>query len=128
MIETFGACALILEHPLTTPKYLEYVNGGKLYTAAGRAHPGLKGDLKRLHTIVHPASGAIYAGRTQIDLENRTAVFKFGLNPPNASDGREGVIVMANLAALMVEKFDNLVQNDDVLSAGSVIMVRSGKS
>lgn len=128
LIETFGACVLISERPLTAPNYLKYADGGKLYAAAGRAHPGLKEDIKRLHQIVHPSSGAIYAGRTEIDMINRTAVFKFGLNPPSASDGREGVVVLGNLAVLIEKKLNALVSNHDVLSAGKAIMVRSSKS
>jgi hypothetical protein len=127
LIETFGACVLISERPGTAPNYLEQVSAGKLYTAAARAHPKFGGDIKRLHQIVHPASGAIFAGSTPIDEEKKTALFHFGLRSPSASDGREGVIFLGNLATSIVKQFSVLVSNDDVLSAGKVIMDRSSK-
>jgi hypothetical protein len=125
LIETLGACVLISERPGTAPNYLEHVSAGKLYTAAARAHPKLADDIKRLHQIVHPASGAIFAGSTPVNEEMKTAVFAFGLRQPSASDGREGVIYLANLAVLLAKKFEGLVSNRDVLSAGKVIMDRS---
>ena len=57
LIETLGACVLISERPGTAPNYLEHVSAGKLYIAAARAHPKLGENIKRLHQIVHPASG-----------------------------------------------------------------------
>jgi hypothetical protein len=81
---------LISERPATAPYYLKHVSAGKLYTAAARAHPKFGEDIKRLHQIVHPASGAIFAGTTTIDEKKKTAVFDFGLRSPSASDGREG--------------------------------------
>jgi hypothetical protein len=125
LIETFGACVLILKRPASAPGYLEHVNAGKLYTAAERAHPGLRADLKRLHQNVHPASGAIYAGLAVVDEETKTASFEFGMRPPDASHGREGLIVLGNLATLVVKKFEEMVSNHDILSAGKVIMDRS---
>jgi len=127
LIETFGACVLISERPSSAPNYLEHVSAGKLYIAAARAHPKLGEDVKRLHQIVHPASGAIYAASTPENEEMNTAVFAFGLRQPNASDGREGVIYLANLAVLIAKKFEGLVSNDDVLSSGKVIMDRTSK-
>jgi hypothetical protein len=125
LIETFGACVLISERPASVPNYLEHVSAGRLYTAAARVHPKLGEDLKRLHQIVHPASGAIYAASAPVNEEMRTAVFAFGFRQPNPSDGREGVIYLANLAVLITKKFERLVSNDVVLSAGKVIMDRS---
>jgi hypothetical protein len=125
LIETFGACVLISARPGTAPNHLEQVSAGKLYTAAARAHPKFREDIKRLHQIVHPASGAIYAGSTPIDEEKRIAVFEFGLRSPSASDGREGIIFLGNLATLIVKKFEKLVSHHDVLSAGKVIMERT---
>jgi hypothetical protein len=116
LIETFGACVLISERPGSAPNYLEHVSAGKLYAAAARAHSKLGEDLKRLHQIVHPASGAIYAASTPVNEKMRTAVFAFGLRQPNASDEREGVIYLANLAILIAKKFEGLMSNDDVLS------------
>jgi len=127
LIETFAACVLISERPGSAPNYLERVSAGKLYTAAARAHPKLGKDLKRLHQIVHPASGAIYAASTPIDEEKKTAIFDFGLRSPTASDGREGIIYLGNLATLIVKQFAGLVSNRDVLSAGKVIMDRTSK-
>ena len=128
LIETFGASVLISERPGTVPSYLEHVSAGKLYGAAERGRPGLGGDIKRLHKIVHPMSGAIFAGSTPINEETKTAIFTFGLSPPGASDGREGIIILANLAALIAKKFEELVSNHAVLSAGKVIMIRTSKA
>jgi hypothetical protein len=125
LIETFGACVLISERPGTAPNYLEHVSAGKLYTAATRAHLKFGEDIKRLHQIVHPASGAIFAGSTSIDEEKKTAVFEFGLRSPSASDAREGIIFLGNLATLIVKKFAKLVSHHGVLSAGRVIMDRT---
>jgi hypothetical protein len=125
LIESFGACVLISERPCTAPNYLEHISAGKLYTAAERGHPGLGGDIKRLHQIVHPASGAIFAGSTMVDKEANIAKFVFGLRAPSAPDGREGVIILANLAQLIAKKFEELVSHQNVHSAGEVIMARS---
>jgi hypothetical protein len=128
LIETFGTCVLISERPGTAPNHLEQIKPGKLYSAAERALPGLQGDLARLHQIVHPASGAIFAGIQPSDEQAKTAFFKFGLCQPSASDGREGVVVLANLADLLTKKFSELTSNNAVLSAGKVIMDRTKSS
>jgi hypothetical protein len=128
LIETLGACVLISQSPLSAPSFLQYVSPRKLYDAAASARSGLKGDVKRLHQIVHPVSGAIFAGRQQVDTETHTATFEFGMRQPSAAEGREGVIYLGNLAVLIVEKFEELSSNTEVLSAGSVIMERSSKA
>ena len=127
LIETFGACVLISERPGTVPSYLEHVSPGKLYAAAERARPGLGGDIKRLHKIVHPMSGAIFAGSTPVNEDTKTAVFSFRLTPPSASDGRTGIAILANLATLTARSFEDLVSNYPVLSAGKVIMTWTSK-
>jgi hypothetical protein len=124
LIEIFGACVLISERPSSTPNYLEHVSAGKLYAAAERGHAGFKEDLQRLHQIVHPASGAIYAGTTPTDEENKLAVFRFGLHPPTPAEGREGVVILANIAVFLAERFEELASNHVVLSGGKVIMDR----
>jgi hypothetical protein len=128
LIETLGACVLISEQPGRAPNYLERVSAGKLYTAAARSNPKLREDIKRLHQSVHPGSGAILAGSTVVNEAMNTAVFDFGLRQPSASEGREGVIFLANLAVLIVMKFEGLVSNHDVLSAGKVFMDRTSKA
>jgi hypothetical protein len=125
LIEIFGACVLISERPSTTPNYLEdKITAGKLYAAAARAHTGLGRDIKRLHLIVHPASGAIFAGSVVVDNKMSIAAFRFGLRQLDASDGREGVIVLANIADLISRKLKKLISNPAVLSAGKVIIDR----
>lgn len=129
LIETLGACVLILKSPLSAPSYLKHVNATKLYNAAATARPGLSKDIKRLHQIVHPASEAIYASRRTIDQYTNTVTFEFGLNSTiSPNDAREGVIYLGNIAGLIVEKLEKLVSNNDVLSAGSVIMERAAKT
>jgi hypothetical protein len=128
LIETFGACVLLSERPGTAPNYLEQIKPGKLYSAAERAIPGLKGDLARLHQIVHPASGAIFAGIQSRDEVAKTAVFKFGLFPPSNSEAREGIIVLSNLADSLVKQFSKLASSGAVLSAGKVVMDRASKT
>ena len=128
LIETLGACVLISQSPLSAPGFLQYVSPVKLYSAAESARRGLKGDVKRLHQIVHPASGAIYASRQSVDTATNTATFEFGMRQPSAAEGREGVIYLGNLAVFIVEKFEELSSNNAVLSAGSVVMERSSKA
>ena len=124
LIETFGACVLITERPGTAPNFLEHVSAGQLNTAAERGKSGLAGDLKRLHQIAHPASGAIYAAATVTDAASKRAVFRFGLWPVEREDGVEAVIVLANLADLLVKKLADLATNEAVLSSGAVILDR----
>jgi hypothetical protein len=125
LIETFGACVLISERPGTAPNYLKPIKPGKLRAAAERAKPGLLKDIHRLDQVVHPASGAIYAGFKTIGAGAKSVHVRFGLNPPDRSEGTEGVIVLANLAALLVEKLEDLLSRPEVLSAGKAIMVRT---
>jgi hypothetical protein len=128
LIETFGACVLISERPLSAPNYLEHVKAGKLYAAATRVHPGFAHDLKRLHQLVHPASGAILAASTPLDEQAKTALFRFGLHRLDPLDGREGVTVLANLAVMVVERFKDIITKPDVLAAGAVILDRKRES
>jgi hypothetical protein len=128
LMETFGACVLISERPKTAPNYLQHVKAGQLRAAAERGHPGLGGDIDRLNQVVHPDSGAVYAGFKPIDSMERNAHIPFGLQPPAGDEGREGVIVLANLAALIVESLEKLSSQPEVLLAGKVIMVRTGSS
>jgi hypothetical protein len=128
LIETFGACVLISERSSTAPNYLEHVKPGKLRAAAERAHPGLGGDIDRLNQIVHPVSGAIFAGFKPRDAASECVDIPFGLHPFTADEGREGVIVLANLAALLVGKLKELSTRRDVLLAGKLIMVRETRA
>jgi hypothetical protein len=124
LIETFGACVLISETPSSAPSYLGSVIATKLYNAAKREHPGFASDLRRLHHIVHPAGGAIFAGSTPLDVEAKVTAFTYGLRQPSPPEGREGVIVMGNLATMVVEKLERLASNGEVCSAGKIIMDR----
>lgn len=128
LMETFGACVLISKRPETAPNFLQYVKAGKLRDAAERAQPGLAGDIDRLNQIVHPVSGAIYAGFIGIDAEQRTCHIRFGLRSPTADEVREGVVVLANLAAVIAEKLKELLSRPEVLLAGKPIMVRISES
>jgi hypothetical protein len=123
LMETFGACVLISEHPGSAPNYLQHIKAGKLRAAAERAKPGLGRDIDRLNQIVHPVSGAIYAGFKPIDAEARIARVRFGMQPPDQEEGTEGIVVLANMAALLVEKLTDLLSSPEVLSAGKRIMV-----
>jgi len=68
LIETFGACVLIREKPGCAPKFLgDRIKAGQLRAAAERGCPGLGGDIDRLNNIVHPASGAVFAGFRAVD-------------------------------------------------------------
>jgi hypothetical protein len=127
LIETLGACVRISERPNSAPSYLDHIEAGKLYTAAERAHPELREDIKRLHQIVHPASGAIYACTSVLDESKKMISFEFGLQQPDAAEGREGIIFLANLALLIVDQFAALVSNGAVFSTGKVIVERVSK-
>ncbi len=125
LMETFGACVLISECPGTAPNYLNHIKASRLRAAAKRAQPGLGKDIDRLNQIVHPVSAAIYAGFRCIDDESRAVHIQFGLRSPRVDEGREGVTVLANLAALLSEKLNELLSRPEVLSAGKPVMVRS---
>lgn len=125
LAETFGACVLIDEQPGKVVRHLDHVDPGKLCAAAERVNPGLKADIKRLHQIVHPASGAVYAGSVPIDEDQRTAIFKFGLRALAPDEGQEAVTVLANMAMLIVERFARLTDNQETLSAGKIVMERN---
>ena len=124
LIETFGACVIISEKPDTVTNHLERVSPKKLYDAAERGSPGLGGDVKRLHQIVHPASGAIYSGFTVADGKERSVNFKLGLRQIEPNEGREGVTMLANLAGLLEEKLAVLVNDPKVLLAGKPVLIR----
>ena len=123
LMETFGACVLISEKPGTVPNFLENIKPGKLRNAAERAKPGLGKDIKRLNEIVHPVSGAIYAGFKIADDETKTAKVVFGIQQLEQDEGTEGFIVLANMADLLVERLTDLFSKPDVLAFGKKIMV-----
>lgn len=123
LMETFGACVMIAEKPKSVTNHLEHVPAGKLLNAAERGQPGLGADIRRLHKIVHPGSGAIYSGFKVVHDKDRAVEFRFGLRQPEPSEGREGVIVLANLALHLEAKLETLARNEEVLSAGKVVMV-----
>jgi HTH-type transcriptional regulator/antitoxin MqsA len=124
LIGTFGAGVLISERPGSVPRYLEHADPGRLYAAAERVCSGLRDDVKRLHQIVHPSSGAIYAANTSVDAGTRTGVFEFGLRPPSPEGVRQSLTFLGNLATLIADRFDGLVANNAVLSTGKIIMTR----
>lgn len=126
LMETFGACVLVSENPAIAPNFLgERIKAGKLRAAADRAQPGLGRDIDKLNNIVHPASGAIHAGFQVMDIEAHTTRFQLGLRKPTAHDGREGVIVLANLAAFIADKLQELALRQEVLNAGKIVMQRT---
>lgn len=127
LMETFGACVMISEKPESVTNHLENVPAGKLLNAAERGRPGLGRDIRRLHKIVHPGSGAIYSGFKVVDDKEQFVDFKLGLRKAEASDGREGVNVLANLAYCLQVKLEVLANTEKVLSAGKVVMIRRGK-
>jgi hypothetical protein len=124
LMETIGACVMISERPPTVVNHLEYVKPGKLRAAAERGQPGIAGDIRRLDRIVHPGSGAIYAGSKVIDAgaSIRRIQFRFALSPPEPSEGRNGVIMLANLAGMLVQRLEELSSRKEILSAGELIM------
>lgn len=126
LMETFGACVMISERPESAANYLEDVSTRKLYNAAERGRPGLGSDIKRLHKIVHPASGAVYSGFKVLNEKERSLVFKLGFRQLEPNEGREAVTVLANLAAFLEEKLEALANDQKVLSAGKVVMIRRG--
>lgn len=123
LIEVFGACVLIGEQPGRAVSHLEELSAGKLYAAAERGRPGLKTDLKKLHAIVHPGAGAMYAGFEPIAHSHQKVRIEFGLHPVPKEAGPEPVIVLANLALGIEEKLRALIQDGKVLSVGKQIMV-----
>jgi len=125
LMETYGACVLISESPGTAPNHLKHITAGKLRAAAERGHRGLKGDIHRLDQIVHPVSGAVYAGFRSINEEAKLARIQFGLRSPSKDEGREAVIILANIASLIVEKLRELAGRSDVVTQGNIIMVRT---
>jgi hypothetical protein len=124
LMETFGACVRILERPGTVVSHLEDISPGKLRAAAERGQPGISRDIKRLDRIVHPGPGAIYAGSKVIDAGSiRRVQFRFALSQPEPAEGRHGVIMLANLAGMLVQKLENLLSQKEILSAGKLVMV-----
>ena len=126
LMETVGACVRISERPESVTEHMEGVWAGHLDRAAARDLPGLRSDIERLHQIVHPGPRAIYAGFKVLDDKEHVAVYRLGLQRPEPSAGREGVIVLANLAHHLDEKLGVLAKQQNVLSAGKVLMVRTG--
>lgn len=128
LMETFGACVMISERPAAVTAHLDHVPAGKLLNAAERGLPGLGPDIRRLHKVVHPGSGAIFAGFESVEDKGQLANFEFGLRRPKPSDGREGMIVLANLAYYLQMKLEDIANDEKALSAGKVVMVRSDES
>jgi hypothetical protein len=126
LIEVFGATVLIRESPGKVVNHLGEFSAGKLYAAANRARPEFKADLERLHSVVHPGSMSIYAGVEPTNPDNREVRLEFGLRPVKKDDGREGILVLANMAGLIEESLRELASNPDVLGAGRVIMRTNG--
>ncbi len=124
LMETYGACVMISECPGNTPNHLKHIKAGKLRAAAERGNPGLKNDIHRLDQIVHPASGAIYAGFRPSDLDAHCAHAQFGLRAPSLEEGHEAVVVLANIASLIVEKLKSLANRSDILTQGKLVMNR----
>jgi hypothetical protein len=128
LMETFGACVLISEEPMKAPSFLEggkkTISAGKLRSAAERGKKGLEKDISRLNKIVHPDVNAIFASFTIANAKENIIKAHFGLQPPTAEDGREGVIILANMAALLEQRFAELVSREDVLSSGKLLMQR----
>ncbi len=127
LMETFGACVMISERPESVTNHLENVPAGKLLNAAERGKAGLGADIRRLHKIVHPGSGAIYSGFKVLDDKEQFVEFKLGLRKAEPTDGREGVTVLANLAYCLEARLDALANSEKVLSAGKVVMIRRGE-
>jgi hypothetical protein len=125
LMEIFGACVLILENPQIAPNFLQHVKAGKLRAAAERGKPGLGTDIDRLNEIVHPGPRAILAGIKAADVETRSAHFHFGLKLPTVYEGREGVIVLGNLADLIVGKLNALSSKSEALLSGKTKVIRT---
>ena len=123
LVEVFGACVLIAEEPGKVANHLEAFSAGKLYSAAERGQPGLKGDIKKLHGIVHPGPGSIYSALEPEDIGERTTRVEFGLRPVTKENGLEAMIVLANLALWIEERIRLLAEDGRVLAIGKRIMV-----
>jgi hypothetical protein len=129
LIETYGACVLVREKPGCAPKFLgDRIKAGQLRAAAERGCPGLGGDIDRLNNIVHPASGAVFAGFRAVDTDERKAVLRYGCEQPERNDGREGVIVLGNLANEIGTKLEELSAESAVLNAGWIVIMRTKSS
>ncbi len=107
--------------------HLGHLSAGKLYAAAHRAKPEFKSDLERLHNAVHPGLMSMYAGIEPTDPDTRQVRLEFGLRLLKKQDGREAVIVLANMVGLLEESLVPLAIAQ-VLSTGRVIMRTNGQS
>lgn len=122
LMETYGACVIVKESPGMVPNFISGgIKAGKLKGAAERACPGLKNDMDRLSRIVHPSSGAIFAGLRVKNRDERIAVLQYGLQQPDLEAGHEGVVVLANLASKIVARLKHLSSSPDVLNAGGIL-------
>jgi len=128
LIEVYGATVLIQEKPGKVVNHLSELSAGKLYAAAHRAKPGFKEDLERLHAVVHPGSRSMYVGIEPTDPNFREVRLEFGLRPVKKGDGKEAVIVLANMAGLLEQSLGTLADDPQVLGAGKVIMRTNGSS
>jgi hypothetical protein len=127
LIEVFGATVLIREQPGKVVNHLGQLSAGKLYAAAVRMRPGFKEDLERLHSAVHPGSSSMYAGVEPTGHETHEVRLEFGLRRLKKEEGREAVIVLANMAGLLEESFRDLATDPKILSTGRVIMRTNGQ-
>ena len=77
--------------------------------------------------VVHPGAMSMYAGVEPTDPDAREVRLEFGLRPLKKEEGREAVIVLANMAGLLEESLGVLASDPAVLGAGRVIMRTNGK-
>lgn len=127
LIETFGACLMISEQPEAITSLLEAESSEKFLNAAAHVQPELGPDISRLHRVVRPGPEAAYAGFRSVDDKGCFTDFEFGLRRTKPSEGREGMIVLANLAYYLQMKLEALAKDTKVLSAGQVVTIRSGQ-
>ncbi len=127
LIEVFGSTVLISENPGKVVNHLGEIAAGKLYSAAHRSRPGFKADLERLHSVVHPGARSMYLGVEPTNLETREVRLEFGLRALKKAEGREAVIVLANMAGLLEESLGAIATNPVVLQTGRIVMQSNGK-
>jgi hypothetical protein len=127
LIEVFGSTVLIRENPGKVVNHLGEISAGKLYSAAHRSRPGFKEDLERLHSVVHPGTRSMYLGVEPTNPETREVRLEFGLRAIKKADGRESVIVLANMAGLLEESLGAIATDCVVLRTGRIVMQNNGK-
>ena len=127
LIEVFGSTVLIRENPGKVVNHLGEISAGKLYSAAHRSRPGFKEDLERLHSVVHPGARSMYLGVEPTNPETREVRLEFGLRTIKKAEGREAVIVLANMAGLLEESLGAIAMDSAVLRTGRIVMQSNGK-